>query len=189
MKTAIIAVLSFAAGFAVGVFSLWFYFARKGVLGCLVLALMLAASVSAQAPTNTLETAIKELQSEIQRTRAEVKALRVQQERQAAEERQARQRQSIRTQRRVTREPRPAKSVAKKNADIEIRIVENEAELKQAEMVLAEIGTAPKDLDRAEQQKVIAALVIQRNALREKIRRQNNKRACRWFRVGCIKQR
>jgi uncharacterized protein YneF (UPF0154 family) len=33
MKTIIIAVLCFAAGFAVGAFSLWFYLARKGVLG------------------------------------------------------------------------------------------------------------------------------------------------------------
>lgn len=33
MKTLIIAVLSFAAGFVVGAFSLWLYFVRKGVLG------------------------------------------------------------------------------------------------------------------------------------------------------------
>lgn len=150
--------------------------------------LMLAASVSAQAPSNSLETAIKELQLEIQRTRVEVKALRVQQEKQAAE-REARQQRPVRTPRRVTREPQPAKRVTKKNADLEIRIIENETELKHAELVLAELGTDLTGLDRAERQKVIAALVIQRNALREKIRRQNNRRACRWFRVGCIKQR
>lgn len=33
MRTVIIAVLSFAAGFVAGVFTLWFYFANKGVLG------------------------------------------------------------------------------------------------------------------------------------------------------------
>jgi hypothetical protein len=33
VKTLIIAVLSFAAGFVAGVFSLWYYFMRKGVLG------------------------------------------------------------------------------------------------------------------------------------------------------------
>lgn len=33
MKTAIIAVLTFAAGFVIGAFSMWYFLMRKGALG------------------------------------------------------------------------------------------------------------------------------------------------------------
>lgn len=161
---------------------------------CILLVLMLAMSVSAQAPTGSFERAIKELQAEIESTRAEVKALRIQQEKQLAQERKAREQEARRAkaqQRAEARDTATTRRLAKKNAELEIRATENHRALEHAELVLAELGSVDvaKEPARAEQQKVIAALVVERNALREKIRKANRRWTCRVLHIGCIGKR
>lgn len=160
-------------------------------MSCMFVVLMLAAGVSAQAPTNSLERAIKELQAEIEHTRAEVKALRVSQEKEAARQRASESRRSARQKAVEVQAQKPPKPAVKKNDVVEIRISQGEQSLKQAELILAELdsGMVPKSQIPTEQKKVIAALVIERNAIREKIRRQNNKRQCRWFGIGCVSKK
>lgn len=147
-------------------------------ISIVLLILTFAVSVSAQAPqSDNLVNAIKALQHEIESTRAEVKALRVQQERQAQQ--QARRERRGEQPRTTAKKQPPAK---KKRDEVGRLISERESRLEAVELTLAELaGATPEERKRA-----IASIVVERQILQEKVKKANQSWGCRLLRIGCI---
>ena len=163
---------------------------------CLLLILTFGQQEPPKQPTHQdLMRAIQELQREAEETRKEVKLLRISRDhRQAQREVQQKAAEAERERQRVSR-------LAKKNttrlkaAEEKLKIAQEKLEITHRDAVMAQNielrlaafdkGVMPQN--ESEEHKLLAAMVIERARLKEKIRKNNNSKRCRWFRIGCIK--
>lgn len=167
---------------------------RRIALFTLGVAFLLGAS--AQGPTEDgLRLSMKKLMEEINSTKQEIEALKKRQTVENAEQAKydlTHQSRLPRPRRRRTQlveiKPRTTLPVliTPRHKMVDLALAEAGIKLRQSEQVLVQVKDLSAPPSAAARQAMID-VVLERNALKEKIRRHNNRRACRWFHVGCLR--
>ncbi len=152
-----------------------------------VLLMMLALysmAVGQQPISEQVRKAVADLEVEIQALKAETASLKQREVQRNATSVQ-------RAERRVVQRQWALKAAIKKESAVKALVnVKTERAIIEQESAtpLATINEKRVDISlmTTENQKLVTALVTERATLKEKIRRQNNRRICRWFGIGCI---
>jgi hypothetical protein len=145
---------------------------------------LVISSVAAQSP---LEKSLIELKQEVEKAKAETKALRAEQAQKEAREKADR---AARAKKRWQKDEGEATAALDRLQRLEVLKREEHERIDPVNPQLAvepQLRVIVQPLAPAEQTKVIAALIVERDVLNEKIRRQNRTNLCRFLHIGCIK--